>query len=361
MCDKIEADCKAWGIQSATEGAKHLFKESQDTEAFEGESQDVLRIGCILSAARTRQLGVSIDEISRLSRTPREQIERVCDVIDKQYDLHQQPREGEVVEEDTSQLFSDDRHYFTELGYFFRDTAPITLSFAFQNVIQAWSILICGRLGTFELSVASFGYMFFSATASMIAIGGSTALDTLCSQAFASSQTAEKRSYLGVVLQRALLFLTIFYFAIIAPIWWNSGPLFRFLGQDPEFADSTENFLKHLLPAGILNVVAECLKKQLQIQNYRITVGWCIGFAAVFGAIANYVLILRTPLGVNGAALAHAIYHGLTVIGMAGFMLSNKTARSYWGGFSRKAFSDLGSFVFLALTGVLTVATEFWW
>lgn len=255
--------------------------------------------------------------------------------------------------------------YRSELWNFFIDTVPITLSFAFQNVMQATSIFICGRLGTFELSVASFGYMFFSSTALMTAIGGSTAIDTLCSQAFGStsptSASTQQRQYLGIVLQRGLLFLCAFYFVIIMPLWWHSGPLFHLLGQKEDFSSATQDFLKALLPAGLLQVIAECLKKFLQVQNHRGAVGWCIGIAACIGVAMNYVLVLHTNLGVAGAAISHGIYHLTTVVAMVIYVLFNESARQYWGGFTWKAFNDPGPFVLLAISGLLTVATEFWW
>ncbi|KAF2093281.1 MATE efflux family protein [Rhizodiscina lignyota] len=252
--------------------------------------------------------------------------------------------------------------YRTEIWQLFIDTMPITVSFAFQNVMQAASILICGRLGTFELSVASFGYMFFSSTATMTAIGGSTAIDTLCSQAFnsASSARGDQRHYLGIVLQRGLIFLAVFFFAIIMPLWWHSGPLFHLLGQKEDFSSATESFLKALLPAGLCQVISECVKKFLQVQNHRAAVGWCIGIAAILGVVMNYILVLHTNLGVIGAAISHAIYHFTTVVTMVVYIAFNKSASQYWGGFTWKAFADPWPFIILALSGLLTVATEFW-
>lgn len=229
--------------------------------------------------------------------------------------------------------------------------------------MQAASTLICGRLGTFSLSVSSFGYMFFGATALMTAIGGSTAIDTLCSQAFDSAATATgaQRHYLGIVLQRGLIFLTAFYTAVILPLWWNSGPLFRLLGQEDKFSDATQNFLRALLPAGLMQVWAECVKKFLQVQGFRAPVMVCIGVAAVIGVVLNYVLVLHTNLGVFGAAIAYTVYHFTTIVSMLGYMIYNESSRQYWGGFTWQAFRNPGPFVILAASGLLTVATEFWW
>ena len=62
-----------------------------------------------------------------------------------------------------------------------RNMFPIAISFGLQNIVQAFSVLTVGHLGTLELGAASYGYMFATCTGSMLAIGGTTALDTLCS------------------------------------------------------------------------------------------------------------------------------------------------------------------------------------
>lgn len=194
----------------------------------------------------------------------------------------------------------------------------------------------------------------------MSAVGGSTAIDTLCSQAFnsATSASGDQKHYLGVILQRGLIFLAVFFFAVIMPLWWHSGPLFHGLGQKEDFASATEDFLKALLPAGLMQIVAECVKKFLQVQNHRGAVGCCIAIAAVIGIIMNYVLVLHTNLGVIGAAISHAVYHFTTIAAMLIYAFFNESARQYWGGFTTKAFHDPWPFIFLAFSGLLTVVSK---
>lgn len=352
--DQINADCEAWNLENVvSEVAKSYIRQIESDQDFQTTPWKLISAGCILVASGQSDFPRSLGEISEASGIPRAELARQYTSLAKALPMVQTVEDPSMEEEMT---FS----YLSELGRFFGDTAPITISFTFQNLVQAFSIFTCGRLGTFELSVASFGYMFFSATAAMVALGGSTAVDTLCAQAFTSRHTAGKKDYLGIVMQRGLLFLTVFFFALMAPIWWNSGRIFRQLGQEADFADTTEVFLKYMLPAGFAQVIAEVFKKFLQVQNHRTAVGWCIGIAAVIGVVANHVLVLKTPLGINGAPLAHAVYQGSTIVAMAVFVSSNKSAKAYWGGFSRRAFEDFGTFVFLAITGMLTVATEFW-
>jgi multidrug resistance protein, MATE family len=158
-----------------------------------------------------------------------------------------------------------------------------------------------------------------------------------------------------------LLFLPAFFVVLIVPIWWESGSLFRHLGQNDDLSFETQVFLRALIPAGLLQVIAECLKKFLQVQNHSGPVSWCIGIGAAIGTVMNFVLVLQMELGVLGAAISHAIYFFVTIVAMVAYMASNAAAREYWGGFTWRAFQDPWRFIILAISGLLTVATEFWW
>ena len=68
-------------------------------------------------------------------------------------------------------------------------------------------------------------------------IGLSSALDTLCAQAFG----AQKFHLLGEHLQRAILILSIPAFAT-SMLWFFMRPVLIALGQDPEIAGSPRRF-----------------------------------------------------------------------------------------------------------------------
>jgi MATE family multidrug resistance protein len=248
--------------------------------------------------------------------------------------------------------------YIWELKHLAAAAAPISLSFATQNVVQACSIMVAGKIGTFELGVASYGYMFASCTGSMVAIGGSTAIDTLCAQAFNPETPLKNSQVLGTILHRGLLVLSLLFVLIITPIWWYSQHLFVALGQDEEFAKATCKFLQIMIPGGLLQVVSECLKKFLQVQQNSYAVGWITAITSILGAFANIVLI-NSSLGLWGAPVANAVYNTSNVLclllyvwykpDLAGAMITTMAI-----------FEDLVQFSILAMTGILTVATEWW-
>ena len=63
------------------------------------------------------------------------------------------------------------------------------------------------------------------------------------------------------------MILVIMFLCLIAPTWWFSADIFIALGQEEEFAITTATFLRILIPGGFFQIVAECVKKFLQVQG----------------------------------------------------------------------------------------------
>lgn len=150
--------------------------------------------------------------------------------------------------------------WLREMWFLAKAAVPIILAYMLQNSLQTVSVLVVGRLSPEALSVAAFSYMFAMATAWLIALGGTSALDTLASSSF--TRNKDKTS-LGVLLQRGLLVLTGFY-AVIVVIWCFAAPLFRALGQPEVICVGSARFLQLLIPGGLGYIWFECMKKYLQ-------------------------------------------------------------------------------------------------
>jgi multidrug resistance protein, MATE family len=153
--------------------------------------------------------------------------------------------------------------WLSEILYLLRSSIPVILAYTLQNSLQTLSVVIVGRLSPEALATAAFSYMFAMATAWLIALGGTTALDTLASSSFTAS---ENKKDLGVLLQRGFIVLSAFY-AIVAVLWWFSEPLFRALGQEEFICVQSSMFLKCLIPGGLGYVWFETMKKFLQAQG----------------------------------------------------------------------------------------------
>jgi MATE family multidrug resistance protein len=150
-----------------------------------------------------------------------------------------------------------------ELWVLFKGSIPVVLAYALQNSLQTFSVLIVGRLSPEALATAAFSYMFAMATGWLVALGGTTAIDTLASASFTGSKNPHD---LGIILQRAFVVLLLFYLPI-AVLWICSAPLFRALGQEEYIARDSARFLTVLAPGGIGYIYFEALKKYMQAQG----------------------------------------------------------------------------------------------
>lgn len=150
-----------------------------------------------------------------------------------------------------------------EFWVLLKGSIPVILAYTLQNSLQTISVLIVGRLSAEALAVASFSYMFAMATAWLIGMGGTTAIDTLASASFTGSKNKHD---LGVILQRSFVILGLFYIPV-AILWLCSQPVFKALGQEDYIARDSSKFLSILIPGGLGYVYFECLKKYLQAQG----------------------------------------------------------------------------------------------
>ncbi|KAF2089931.1 MATE efflux family protein [Saccharata proteae CBS 121410] len=263
--------------------------------------------------------------------------------------------EGEVytVEEDgertKTQLIA------AEFWLLLKGSIPVILAYTLQNSLQTVSVLIVGRLSPEALATAAFSYMFAMATAWLIALGGTTAIDTLASASFTGSKDKHD---LGVILQRSFLVLGLFYIPV-AILWIFSEPVFRLLGQDASLSHDSAKFLSVLVPGGLGYIYFEALKKYLQAQEIMRPGTYVLLLTSPLNAGLNYLFVYTLKLGLLGAPLATGLSYWLS------FLLLLCYARfisgwSCWGGWTRACLHNLRPFARLAFLGVIHVGTEWW-
>ena len=183
-------------------------------------------------------------------------------------------------EEGEIEVYDDEKPTYsavaTEFRILLKGSIPVILAYALQNSLQTISVVIVGRGSPEDLATAAFAYMFAMATGWLIALGGTTALDTLCSSTFTGSKNPHD---LGVLLQRAFVVLGLFYIPVCI-LWCCSEPLFKALGEGDQLSRDSSRFLMVLMPGGLGYIYFECMKKYLQAQGL-----W-------FVRLADYLLIL---------------------------------------------------------------------
>lgn len=157
------------------------------------------------------------------------------------------------------------KRVLTEFQILLKGSVPVILAYTLQMSLQTISVVIVGRGSPEDLAAAAFSYMFAMSTGWLIALGGTTALDTLCSSSFTGSKDPHD---LGILLQRAFIVLGAFYVPVVV-LWFCSEPVFKALGQGDQLSLDSARFLWCLAPGGVGYIYFECMKKFLQAQGNR--------------------------------------------------------------------------------------------
>lgn len=260
--------------------------------------------------------------------------------------------EGETYEVEES---SPAKQWLAEFLLLLRGSVPVILAYTLQNSLQTFSVLIVGRLSPEALATAAFSYMFAMSTAWLIALGGSTALDTLASSSFTGSKNPHD---LGILLQRAFIVLTAFYIPV-AILWACSAPVFRLLGQEEYICVESAKFLTALIPGGLGYVYFESMKKYLQAQEIMRPGTYVLLITSPINVLLNYLFVYTFDLKLLGAPLATGISYWLSFLLLV--IYSRFVAGSTcWGGWSRASYQNIGTFARLAVLGIVHVGTEWW-
>ena len=105
--------------------------------------------------------------------------------------------------------------------------------------------------------------MFLPPAGWCVALGGTTALDTLGSQAFTGG---DRPSDVSIHLQRCIVLLWLVYVPV-ALMWVYVEPILLLLGQEPRLSRDVQAFLRVLVAGAPGYIAFESLKKYLQCQG----------------------------------------------------------------------------------------------
>ncbi|KAK4555488.1 ethionine resistance protein [Recurvomyces mirabilis] len=291
-------------------------------------------------------------------KTQNEDAKQTPDGVDERTSLLPKPNEDDDAGEgEIYELEGKPRSQRLALEFWtlFKASIPVILAYTLQNSLQTISVLIVGRLSPEALSVAAFSYMFAMATAWLIGMGGTTAIDTLASVSFTGSKNKHD---LGIILQRAFFVLGLLYIPVCV-LWIFSEPVFKALKQEDYIARDSSKFLSALIPGGLGYIYFECMKKYLQAQGIMRPGTYVLLITSPINAGLNFLFIYTLDLGMLGAPIATGISYWLSFILLV--LYSRFVAGSEcWGGFDRKCLHNIGTFARIALLGIIHVGTEWW-
>jgi len=192
-----------------------------------------------------------------------------------------------------------------------------------------------------------------------VALGGSTALDTLGSQAFTGGA---RPTDLSIHLQRCIILLWVLFIPV-GVLWTFIRPVLLALGQTELLSSNVQRCLRVMIIGAPGYIGFESLKKYLQCQGIMRASTIVLMIVFPINVVLNIVLVHYTPLGLLGSPAALSITYWLCFILLCVYTyLSPAHAQNgTWGGMQLRAALDPKScflFLKLALPGILMVGTE---
>ncbi|KAG4952479.1 hypothetical protein JHK84_045787 [Glycine max] len=243
---------------------------------------------------------------------------------------------------------------WTETVKIWRIAFPMALSALLQFLTISSTSIYAGHLGDIELSSISVYQGVISAIYFDLLFGMSSALVTLCGQAFGAGQIQSTCIY----VQRSWIILTATCI-ILLPIYVCATPILKFIGQDHEIADLAGRYSIQVIPYMFSCAITFPFQTFLQAQ-IKVKVITCIALAVlVIQNVLLYIFINVFGWGTTGLAMVTNITGWVYAMALVVYTIG--WCKEEWTGFSWMAFRDLWSFAKLSLASSVMSCLEQWY
>ncbi|KAL5112011.1 Multidrug and toxin extrusion protein 1 [Taenia crassiceps] len=247
------------------------------------------------------------------------------------------------------------RSYFEELRNLITLACPLMLTQFLRFICPFLSIMICGHFSREELDAASLASTVINVLGLCIDMGFSTASETLFSQTFGSS----KRKLMGIILQRALVIMTLL-FITLACIHVNIEGLLLMARQDPLISSLAAEYILFFLPGLYCDFLFMTLSRYLTSQNLVRPMMLAASAGTIF-TVLTQPAVYRLGLGLRASAcflsLSFAVMLSCEVLYIFVYRIYSET----WAGWDfAAAMSEWGIFFKLGIPGILMIGFEEW-
>ncbi|KAJ0402426.1 hypothetical protein ATCC90586_000024 [Pythium insidiosum] len=262
-----------------------------------------------------------------------------------------------VYDHDETEPEPDWRH---ELAKQVRLMYPIMLTYILEYMPGMVCIMLVGHIASPEtklfVDAATMSTMFTNVSALSIGFGLSSALDTLCSQAYG----AGRRKKIGIYLQSGFLVVG----ACLLPIFvlnWHAEYFLLLAGQDPQVARYAGEFSRITVFGTPFLFIYEMCRKLMQAQNIVRPLVYIMVAGNIVNIVSGYYLTYHTSLGFHGAAFSRSLGYMTLPLLLAPYLLTSGSYREWWPGWNfHEARKHVGLFLRLGVPGLLMMTMEWW-
>ncbi|CAA0839639.1 MATE efflux family protein [Striga hermonthica] len=228
----------------------------------------------------------------------------------------------------------------------------VTLS---QYLLRVSPIFMLGHLGELSLSSASIATSFCNVTGYSLLFGMSSALETLCGQAYGAKQFER----VGTFTYGAILCL----FMVCIPVsvlWIYTEEVLVFMGQDPLISSQSGKYAILLIPTLFPYAILQSLVRYLQTQSLILPMLWSSFASLCFQLLLCWVFIFKLNLGSAGGALSIGMSSWFNVILLGLYVKFSPNCEKTSATFSKDVFATMGEFFRFAIPSAVMVCLEWW-
>uniref|UniRef100_A0A5K4F1E1 Multidrug and toxin extrusion protein n=1 Tax=Schistosoma mansoni TaxID=6183 RepID=A0A5K4F1E1_SCHMA len=230
---------------------------------------------------------------------------------------------------------------------------PITITSLVAFLSGPMGLIFCGQLGKTALATVGLANSIFNVAGLAVITGLLTAVDTLFSQIFGSSN----KGLMGIHLQRAI----VISFIMCMPSWslyLCIEPILLGLKQNPLMAKKASEYLLYMIPGLYFAAIGQILTKYVQTQN-RVYIPLAIGILTnCFNASLHYILLFVYEIGIIGSAISQSSAYLFQCICYLPYILMLQQSGLTWKGWTNELWLDWGRWFKLAMPGVLMITLE---
>ncbi|KAL2531623.1 MATE efflux family protein [Abeliophyllum distichum] len=242
-----------------------------------------------------------------------------------------------------------------ELNGVNRIALPMILVTVSQYVLRVAPMMMLGHFSELSLSSVSIAISLSNVTGFSIIFGMSSALETLCGQAYGAKQYHRVGTFTyGAII---CLFLVCLPISIL---WIYTDKLLILIGQDHSISIEAGKFTIWLIPALFPYAILQSLVRYLQTQSLILPMFLSSIATLCFHLPICWAFIFKLNLGNTGAAVSIGLSYWFNVILLWLYVKYSPSCNRTRAPFSKDVFQTVCEFFRFAIPSALMVCLEWW-
>ncbi|XP_076887313.1 protein DETOXIFICATION 14-like [Bidens hawaiensis] len=228
----------------------------------------------------------------------------------------------------------------------------VTLS---QFLLQVTTVMMVGHLGELALSSTSIAISLSGVTGFSVMMGMSSALETLCGQAYGAQQYKK----FGTLIYTAIFSLLIVCIPL-AIFWRYIGSLLILIGQSTSISHEAGKFITWLIPVLFAYAILQPLVRYFQMQSMVLPVLASSTVALCLHMPLCWALVYKTALGNIGAAVSMGAAMWSNVIFLLFYMKHSSSCEKTRSPISHEVYHEMKQFFSFAIPSAVMICLEWW-